>query len=47
LTVATIALPTTPPTYFDFEQAKYDDHHAMVLTQIYDFQAGVLYLYVL
>lgn len=26
-------------------QAKYDDHHAMVLTQIYDFKLGILYLY--
>ena len=25
--------------------AKYDDHHAMVLTQIYDFKPGILYLY--
>lgn len=26
-------------------QAQYDDHHAMVLTQIYDFKPGILYLY--
>lgn len=26
-------------------EAKYDDHHAMVLTQIYDFKPGILYLY--
>ena len=26
-------------------QALYDDHHAMVLTQIYDFKPGILYLY--
>lgn len=25
--------------------AKYDDHHAMVLAQIYDFKPGILYLY--
>jgi len=26
-------------------EAKYDDHHAMVLAQIYDFKPGILYLY--
>jgi len=25
--------------------AKYDDHHAMVLAQIFDFKPGILYLY--
>jgi hypothetical protein len=25
--------------------AKYDDHHAMVLAQVYDFKTGILYLY--